>query len=207
MQDFGPRLDRDRLTGDAVQLAPRLLGTVLVSDSAAGTVAVRLTEVEAYRGADDPASHAFRGLTRRNAAMFDEPGHLYTYFVYGMHWCANVVTGPAGHPSAVLLRAAEVLSGTEIASARRRPGVSAEHLAKGPAGLASVLGLAAAQNGSDLAAPRSAVRLYAGAAVPEQSIRTGPRVGVSVGTEQQWRFWQDGAASVSAFRAGVRRSR
>lgn len=207
MHDFGPRLDRDGLTGDAVQLAPRLLGTVMVSDSAEGTVAVRITEVEAYRGADDPASHAFRGLTRRNAAMFDEPGHLYTYFVYGMHWCANVVTGPAGRPSAVLLRAAEVLSGNDIAHARRRPGIRAEHLARGPAGLASVLGLAAEQNGSDLAADRSTVRLYAGAAVPGQRIRTGPRVGVSVGTEQQWRFWEDGAASISAFRAGVRRSR
>ena len=207
MADFGRRWQRDDLTGDAVLLAPRLLGAMLVSDSAQGRVGVRITEVEAYRGADDPASHAFRGLTRRNAAMFNEPGHLYTYFVYGMHWCANVVTGPAGHPSAVLLRAGEVVQGLELASARRRPDTPPAHLARGPAGLASVLGLGAEQNGLDLAAPGSDVRIHCGTPLPAELIATGPRVGVTVGTEQQWRFWERGAPSVSAFRAGVRRRR
>lgn len=207
MSDFGPQLARAELTGDAVQVAPGLLGAVIVSQSPEGPVAVRITEVEAYRGADDPASHAFRGLTRRNAAMFDEPGHLYTYFVYGMHWCANVVTGPVGHPSAVLLRAGEVLEGAELAAARRRPLTRFEHLARGPAGLASVLDLRAEQNGLDLVAASSPVRLHTGTAVPGSSVRTGPRVGVSVGTEAQWRFWEHGAVSVSAFRAGARRPR
>ena len=207
MAPFGERWRRGDLAGDAVLVAPRLLGAVLVSDLPGGPVAVRITEVEAYRGADDPASHAFRGLTRRNAAMFDEPGHLYTYFVYGMHWCANVVTGPVGHPSAVLLRAGEVLQGLDVAVARRRPDTRPAHLARGPAGLASVLGLGAAENGLDLAAPDSPVRIHADRPVPEELIATGPRVGVSVGTEQQWRFWKRGAPSVSAFRPGVRRRR
>lgn len=198
-----PLLPRTALEGDAVELAPSLLGCVLVSTIGAGTVAVRITEVEAYRGADDPASHAFRGLTRRNAAMFDEPGHLYTYFVYGMHWCANVVTGPAGRPSAVLLRAGEVLTGASVAAARRRPTTKPHQLARGPAGLASVLGLAAEQNGMDLCAAGSAVTMRPGVSMPAGSVSSGPRVGVSVAGEFPWRFWQADAPSVSAYRPGV----
>ena len=207
MTALGRRLSRSALAGDAVVLAPELLGRVLVSTSAEGTVAVRLTEVEAYRGADDPASHAFRGLTRRNSIMFDEPGHLYTYFVYGMHWCANVVTGPAGHPSAVLLRAGEVVSGHELAAARRSDRTKPEHLARGPAGLASVLGLAAEQNGADLCGVDRALSIRVGAPTPPDLVRAGFRVGVNVGAESPWRFWEAGAASVSAFRPGVKRRR
>jgi DNA-3-methyladenine glycosylase len=203
-----PLLPRTALDGDAVELAPSLLGCVLVSMIGGGTVAVRITEVEAYRGADDPASHAFRGLTRRNSVMFDEPGHLYTYFVYGMHWCANVVTGPSGRPSAVLLRAGEVLTGMDLASARRRPTTKQHQLARGPAGLASVLGLAAEQNGLDLCSPESAVTMRRGTPIPAGSISVGPRVGVSVAAELPWRFWQADAPSVSAYRpGGVRRPR
>ena len=188
-------------------LAPRLLGCVVVSSTPDGVVAVRLTELEAYRGADDPASHAFRGLTRRNAVMFDEPGHLYTYFVYGMHWCANVVTGPPGHPSAVLLRAGQVVVGAGVAAGRRRPTVKQEHLARGPAGLASVLGLGADQNGVDLCSSASSVTLREGNAVAAEVMCSGPRVGVAAAKELPWRFWQAGAPSVSAYRpGGVRRS-
>ncbi len=179
----------------------------MVSDSPAGRVAVRLTEVEAYRGHDDPASHAYRGLTRRNAVMFDEPGHLYLYFVYGMHWCANVVTGPTGQPSAVLLRAGQVVFGHQLAATRRPDRTKPEHLGRGPAGLASILGLAAAQNGADLCSPGSVLSLHAGARVDPAGVRRGPRIGVNVGVEQQWRFWEDGAESVSAFRPGVTRHR
>ena len=207
MTNIGRRLARSALAGDAVALAPGLLGRVIVSDSPEGRVAVRLTEVEAYRGPDDPASHAFRGWTRRNAIMFDEPGHLYTYFVYGMHWCANIVTGPAGFPSAVLLRAGEVVVGQELAASRRSERTKPEHLARGPAGLASVLGLAAAQNGADLCAPAAAITIRAGRPLPNDLVMTGPRVGVNVGVEQPWRFWESGAASVSAFRPGVKRRR
>ena len=207
MATLGRRLPRSGLAGDAVALAPGLLGRVLVSDSSDGRVAVRLTEVEAYRGADDPASHAYRGLTRRNAMMFDEPGHLYTYFVYGMHWCANVVTGPAGQPSAVLLRAGEVVVGHQLAASRRSDRTKPEHLARGPAGLASVLGLAADQNGADLCAPRSSISIRVGLPTPEASVRSGPRVGVNVGVDHAWRFWEANAPSVSAFRPGVQRHR
>ncbi len=100
-------------------VAPDLLGRVLVTERPEGSVAVRLTEVEAYHGPEDPASHAFRGRTSRTAVMFGPAGHLYVYFVYGMHWCANLVTGPDGEASAVLLRAGEVVAGHELAGARR----------------------------------------------------------------------------------------
>ncbi|MET3805442.1 DNA-3-methyladenine glycosylase [Nakamurella sp. UYEF19] len=201
----GRVLSRASLRGDAVLLAPTLLGRVIVSDSPQGRVVLRITEVEAYRGDDDPASHAFRGLTRRNAVMFDEPGHLYTYFVYGMHWCANIVTGPVGLPSAVLLRAGEVLSGVELAASRRAGGTRLEHLGRGPAGLASVLGLGAEQNGLDLCLTSSRVTLRTGEPVPDALLSSGPRVGVNVGAQLPWRFWVTGSPSVSAYRAGVRR--
>ena len=112
-------LPRRTLAAAAERVAPRLLGAVLVHDSAEGTVAVRLSEVEAYAGLADPASHAFRGRTPRNAVMFGPPGYAYVYFSYGMHWCANVVCGPLGTASAVLLRAGEVVEGLELARARR----------------------------------------------------------------------------------------
>ncbi len=207
MPTIGRRLARSTLAGDSVVLAPMLLGRVVVSDSAEGRVAVRLTEVEAYRGADDPASHAYRGLTRRNASMFDEPGHLYTYFVYGMHWCANVVTGPVGCPSAVLLRAGEVVHGQKLAAGRRSERTNSEHLARGPAGLASVLGLAAEQNGIDLCRSDSTISVRTGVRTPATLIANGPRVGVNVAAEHPWRFWELGAPSVSAFRAGVKRAK
>jgi DNA-3-methyladenine glycosylase len=204
---LGRQLARSSLAGDAVQLAPTLLGRVIVSDTPEGRVAVRLTEVEAYRGADDPASHAYRGTTARNLPMFGEPGHLYTYFVYGMHWCANVVAGRAGQPSAVLLRAGEVVIGHELAASRRSDRTKVEHLARGPAGLASVLGLAADQNGMDLCVPGSTISIRSGARLPAESVQIGPRVGVNVGVEQPWRFSEAGAPSVSIFRPGVRRHR
>ena len=116
-------------------MAPRLLGAVLRH----GDVAVRLTEVEAYDGPNDPGSHAYRGRTPRNAVMFGEPGHLYVYFTYGMHHCCNVVTGPVGTPSAVLLRAGEVVAGAEIARSRRNSS-SDRDLARGPARLCQALG-------------------------------------------------------------------
>ena len=112
-------LDRAELADDVLHAAVRLLGCTLEADTPEGTVAVRLVEVEAYRGADDPASHSFRGRTPRNAVMFGPPGHLYVYFVYGMHFCANVTCLPDGEPGAVLLRAGEVVSDLAAAHARR----------------------------------------------------------------------------------------
>src|SRR3954469_21572060 len=122
------------LSGPVLEVAPRLLGAVLRH----GEVAVRLTEVEAYDGPHDPGSHAYRGRTLRNAVMYGEPGHLYVYFTYGMHHCCNVVTGPAGTPSAVLLRAGQVVSGLDLARARR-PRSTDRALARGPARLCRAL--------------------------------------------------------------------
>ena len=132
---------RDLLAGDAVEVAPLLLGAVLRHDHPDGPVAVRLTEVEAYAGAADPGSHGFRGRTARNATMFGEAGHLYVYFVYGMHHCANVVTGPVGECGAVLVRAGEVVEGRDLARHRRPHAKRDTELAKGPASLCRALGI------------------------------------------------------------------
>ena len=170
-------------------------------------VAVRLTEVEAYEGRDDPASHAYRGPTPRTAVMFGPPGHLYCYFTYGMHWCANVVCGPDGQASAVLLRAGEVIRGADIAAARRPAARQARDLARGPARLAACLGLGGAHTGLDLCDRHSEVVLASMPTQPPVVICTGPRVGIRAATERPWRFWLPDEPSVSAFRPGVARSR
>src|ERR1700712_5639081 len=129
-------LDRGELAGDVLLAAGRLLGCTVEADTPDGTVAVRLVEVEAYRGADDPASHSFRGRTPRNAVMFGPAGHLYVYFVYGMHFCANITAMPDGDPGGVLLRAGEGVSDPGVAHARRPTARRAVDLARGPARLA-----------------------------------------------------------------------
>jgi DNA-3-methyladenine glycosylase len=144
------RLTRAFFARPVLEVAPELLGCTV---SHAG-VTVRLTEVEAYDGANDPGSHAFRGQTPRTRVMFGEPGGLYVYFTYGMHWCANLVCGSAGAASAVLLRAGEVVGGLEMARARRA-GVSDRDLARGPARLAMTLALTRDQNGLDTTATDS----------------------------------------------------
>lgn len=195
---------REDLAVSAVRLAPRLLGAVVTSRIGGADVAIRLTEVEAYAGPEDPASHAYRGWTPRTAVMFGPAGHVYTYFTYGMHWCANVVCGPDGQAAAVLLRAGEVIGG-EPAARRRRPAArTVRDLARGPARLATCLGLDAASNGVDLCDPASPVVLDGVAGRRPRGVRAGPRVGIAVATERLWRFWLDGEQSVSAFRAGRR---
>ena len=139
----------DQLTGPVLEVAPTLLGAVVRHDTAQGTVAVRLTEVEAYAGEQDPGSHAYRGPTKRNEVMCGEAGHLYVYCTYCMHYCGNVVVGEAGHASAVLLRAGEVVEGTELARARRRNGPDRD-LARGPARLCQALGIDLRHNGVHL---------------------------------------------------------
>lgn len=179
------------LAGSPLDAAPYLLGAVLRH----GDVALRLTEVEAYDGATDPGSHAFRGQTRRNAAMFGPPGRLYCYFTYGMHVCCNVVCGPAGQAGAVLVRAGEVVDGLELAR-ERRAGSSDRDLARGPARLCRALGLTLEHDGSDLAAGPVTLTL----AAPPGEVSTGPRVGLRAAAERPWRFWLPGEPSVSRYR-------
>ena len=211
MQWSAGRVSRDDLEGDVESVARSLLGRVIVSGSGPAVVAVRLTEVEAYAGLDDPASHAYRGRTPRTAVMFGPAGHLYTYFVYGMHWCANVVTGPDVVASAVLLRAGQVVDGVDVARRRRRRAGRAEpaahQLARGPAGLATVLGFDAASNGTDLVSGDGTVRLLAGRPPAVGEIRVGPRVGVAAAADLHRRFWIADDPTVSAFRAWVPRNR
>jgi DNA-3-methyladenine glycosylase len=180
------------------------LGAVIVTEVGGARVAVRLTEVEAYEGLDDPASHAFRGPTPRTAVMFGPPGHLYTYFTYGMHWCANVVCGADGTAAAVLLRAGEVVAGVDAAR-RRRPAARRDaDLARGPARLAACLGLTAEHNGVDLLDPAAMVRIESMGSRRPRGIETGPRVGISVAVDRPWRFWLTAEPTVSAYKAGGR---
>ncbi len=194
--------DRTLLERPAVEVAPLLLGAIL----RVGDVAVRLTEVEAYLGEQDPGSHAFRGKGRRNAVMYGPPGHLYTYFTYGMHVCANVVCSPDGTASGVLLRAGEVIDGVDAARARRVTSRSDADLAKGPARLCVATGITLEDGGTDLAAGR--VRLELGEPVGDYA--TGPRTGVAGagGTaEYPWRFWLPGDPTVSPYKAHVPKRR
>jgi DNA-3-methyladenine glycosylase len=199
--------DRDVLSGPVLAAGRALLGAVLEVDSPQGTVAVQLSEVEAYAGLADPASHAFRGRTNRNAVMFGPAGFLYVYFVYGMHWCCNVVCGPDGEASAVLLRAGRVVAGEELARARRPAARAATELARGPARLASALGIVGTDTGADLLDPAAPIRLLAGTPVPAAAIRQGPRVGVASGADVPWRFWVDADPTVSPYRSNTRRHR
>ncbi len=177
-----------------------LLGAVLTHRTDEGEVALRITEVEAYIGdGADPGSHAFRGKSKRNAAMYGPPGHLYTYFSYGMHVCANVVCSPVGVASAVLLRAGEIVEGVDLARTRRGPRVSDRDLARGPARLVVALGIRLDEGGADLLSPPFSLIL------PTQAgeYRTGPRTGVSGaggGAEYSWRFWLPEDPTVSPYR-------
>jgi DNA-3-methyladenine glycosylase len=178
----------DVLAGPVLEVAPRLLGAVVSH----GGVSVRLTEVEAYDGANDPGSHAFRGPTARNEVMFGPPGFLYVYFVYGMHHCANLVCGPEGTASAVLLRAGEV-GGTDPGTAR------------GPAKLCRALGIDLSLTGTALGSGPVSVEL--GPPLDPALIATGPRVGLRLAAENPWRFWIAGDPTVSRYVAAKPRRR
>lgn len=199
------QVTRDELAHDPLWVARRLLGCELRSTGPEGDVGVRLVEVEAYRGQDDPASHCYRGRTERNAVMFGPAGHLYVYFVYGMHFCINVVCMTDGVAGAVLLRAGEVTTGVELARSRRPAVRKDDQLASGPARLAGVLGITGEHNGVDLTDPASPIRLFNGEQVAEDDIRSGPRVGVAAAMDLPWRTWVDGSPAVSAYRRGGRR--
>ena len=206
-------IPRDFFARHSVEVAPDLLGCVLEHETAAGLVAVEITEVEAYAGRSDPASHAYRGKTQRNAVMFGPPGHAYVYFTYGMHFCVNLVClGEEGSASAVLLRAGAIIAGEDLALARRTRGaasVASRDLARGPARLCQALGIDRALDGADVCVAGAPLRVLSGAGNPARSakIATGPRVGVSSAAEIPWRFWYEGDPTVSLYRAHVPRQR
>ena len=197
---MAPRLPRSFYGRSALSVAPDLLGRVLVRTMSDGArVAARIVEAEAYLP-NDPASHAFNGMTRRNAVMFGPPGRLYVYFTYGNHWMMNAVTGREGEGAAVLLRAAEPLAGTEVMAVRRGREVPRD-LCSGPGKLAKAFGVTSDQNGEDLVLGE-VVWIERGEPVPRARIANGIRVGVSVGHDRCWRFWEKGSSYVSKGRPG-----
>jgi DNA-3-methyladenine glycosylase len=192
------RLPRSFYARSALRVAPELLGRVLVRRLADGTrLAARLVETEAYLP-DDPASHAFRGPTRRNEVMFGSPGRLYVYFTYGNHWMMNAVTGRVGEGTAVLLRAAEPLRGLEVMAGYRGRD-DPRDLCSGPGKLAKAFGITGAQNGDDLVAG-SDVYVLEGRPVARSHVSRTTRVGVTLGAERRWRFIVTGDPFVSRAR-------
>lgn len=184
------------MPNDVAERAQGLLGRVLHGHG----VAVRITEVEAYGGVDDPASHAY-SRTARSEIMYGPPWRLYVYRSYGMHFCANVVTGPTDRAAAVLIRAGAVVDGLELARTRRA-GVKDVQLARGPGNLARAMGLSLDDLGTDLVSGEG-VRL-GDAPVQRPDISAGPRVGVSKAADVPWRFWVTGDPTVSAYRRSPR---
>jgi DNA-3-methyladenine glycosylase len=177
----------------SLEVAPELLHKVLVC----GRRAARVVEVEAYEGTDDPASHAFRGLTPRNAVMFGPPGRLYVYFTYGMHWCANVVCGPVGEATAVLLRAAAPLRGLAAMREARGSARTDHDLCSGPAKLCQAMGIDRAYDGANLLSGDRGVRIVDdGVGPPPMAARSG-RVGIRVAADRPWRWYVDGDPNVS----------
>jgi DNA-3-methyladenine glycosylase len=202
MTEFGMIVARDFLARPAHLVAPELLGHVLVREEPGQVLALRITEVEAYEGTHDPASHGWRGPTPRNEVMFGEAGHLYVYWVYGMHHAANVVCGQPGESHGVLIRAGEVVQGHSHAAGRRPTATGVADLARGPGRLAQALGIDRTLNGGDLCAADSPVRLHepAAGAGSGQAVLSGPRTGVSRAHDTPWRFWIVGEPSVSPYR-------
>lgn len=171
---------------DSREIAPELLNKVLVHGGLVG----RIIEVEAYAGEQDPGSHAFRGMTKRNATMFGPPGHLYVYFTYGMHWCANVVCGAEGTARAVLLRALAPLEGIDdMFAARGRVARRERDLCSGPAKLCQAFGIDGSFDGMDLVADQSGVKIIDDGTPPPGEPGTSPRIGLSRGREHPWRWF------------------
>ena len=178
---------------DPREVAPELLGKLFVRDG----LAARIVEVEAYCGAEDAGSHAFRGMTRRNATMFGPPGHLYVYFTYGMHWCANAVCGREGEGVAVLLRAAEPIAGLDVMRARRAKARRDRDVLSGPARLCQAFALTGAEDGADLVTNDHGVALVDDGTPPPGAPSVSTRIGLTVGTEHPWRWCTPGSLHLS----------
>jgi DNA-3-methyladenine glycosylase len=173
------RVARALLESDAPDVAPLLLNKLLVHGPCVG----RIVEVEAYRE-DDPASHSYRGRTPRTAVMFGPAGHLYVYFTYGMHFCANVVTGEEGHGAAVLLRAVTPIAGLDLMTERRN---GRRDLADGPAKLCQAFAIGPTQNGADLCTAAD-IGLFDDGTPPPAKPSVGPRIGISKAVDVPWRW-------------------
>ena len=197
------RLTRAFFDRDALDVAPLLLNKVMVAGRRSG----RIVEVEAYRGADDPASHAYRGPTARNATMFGAPGHLYVYFTYGMHWCANAVCMPAGTAQAVLIRALVPISGLDERRASRPASRRDADLCAGPARLCQALGIDRRFDGIDLTKPSASVWIGDDGTPPPDQPAVGPRIGIRVGVDLPFRYWVPDVPVVARYRPPAPRSR
>ena len=189
------RLPRHFYARHALEVAADLLNKVLVApDGRSG----RIVEVEAYRGADDPGSHGFRGMTRRNATMFGPPGHLYVYFTYGMHWCANVVAETEGVAAAVLLRALAPLENLDAMYEARGPAARRDRdLCSGPAKLTQALGIDGDLDGADLVTADRGVTIVDDAEPPPPSPAATTRIGLTNGADLPWRFYVAGTPDIS----------
>jgi DNA-3-methyladenine glycosylase len=194
----GRTLPRSFYARDSRELAPLLLNKLLVTRTADGTrLAARLVEVEAYCGSDDAGSHAYRGMTPRTEVMFGPPGHLYVYFTYGMHWCANVVATKDGDAAAVLLRAAAPVAGIEVMRDRRAKARRDRDLLAGPARLCQAFGITGGHNGVDLV--RGEVRLLDDGVAPPDAPGVSTRIGLAPGRgdEHRWRYFVPGDPNLS----------
>ena len=197
MNAADPVLPRSFFARDPLDVAPELLGKLLVRRAPEGDRAGRIVEVEAYRGADDPASHAFRGPTPRTTTMFGPAGHLYVYFSYGMHWCANVVCARPDEAAAVLIRALEPVRGVEAMTAARPGARRPVDVSNGPAKLCEALGITGTDDGADLRSGDRGIRIVDDGTPPPAEPGVGPRVGISVAVEQPWRWFDPQSPFVS----------
>ncbi len=174
---------RTLLSGDVPDVAREMLGWWITTKVSGQSTGIVICEVEAYGGAEDPASHAYRGRTTRNDSMFREPGTLYVYRSYGVHWCANIVTGRAGEASAILLRGGTPDVGIDTMELRRG---RADHLADGPGKLCAALGITGDDDGTSVI--DGPVRLVAGVLQEGTTIDSGPRIGITTAIDRPWRF-------------------
>lgn len=196
-----PGIARSTLARSAIDVAPGLLGAQIEVGHGDSMRSGTIVEVEAYGAGDDGASHAFRGVTPRNEAMFGPPGHLYVYRIYGMHWCANVVCSPDGDASAVLIRAVAPITGVDAMWPDRPKAKTERDLCSGPGKLCAALGIDGSHDGADLFDPASPIRLAqsdgVSGAIANRHVVTGPRIGISKAVDRPWRFAVAGDPNVS----------